>query len=117
MRIEDRGPFGRVHRRERRWPRCPVAKAASEEGVGFAARDPGSYEPVRCRLTIIAFRDISLVAIMKIEDFIRNESGFLYADRDPSMAQAFGRYSQAHRCQIDGLCDQRIGRCKTAQGR
>ena len=36
---------------------------------------------------------------------------------DPSMAQAFGRYPQAHRRQIDDLCDQRIGRCEAAQGR
>jgi hypothetical protein len=44
-----------------------------------------------------------------------NESGFLHAGRDPSMAQAFGGYSQAHRRQIDDLCDKRIGQCKAAQ--
>ena len=45
-----------------------------------------------------------------------NESGFLYAGRDPSVAQAFARHPQAHRRQINSLCNQRIGRCEAAQG-
>jgi mRNA-degrading endonuclease RelE of RelBE toxin-antitoxin system len=45
-----------------------------------------------------------------------NESGFLHASRDSSMVEAFGRYPQAHRRQIDDLATNGSGDVKRLKG-
>jgi len=86
----------------------------------FLPNSGGHYSDARhsrnCRVLSNRFSRYIACCDRKIERYYGNESGFVHASGDPSTAQTFGRYSQAHRSQIDDFRPNGSGDVRRLKG-